>query len=274
MKAIKPLLQANDYKEYLINILNENAKTLKGQRIRLAQHLKCNPSYISQVLNEHQHLTPEQALATSQFLGHTEAEGRYFLNLVLLARSGTQELKMHYKNELEKLKADHLLVKNRIKANRQLSPSDQAQYYKVWYHAAIHMIVSLPAYRKKERIAEALKLPLRTVNQSVEFLMSVGLLKLKNAELQQGENNLLIGADSPFLIRHQTNWRVRALQELDDQKGDHLHYSGVITCSKSDLVAIREIMISAIQQIRATVKDSTDETLAVYNLDLFQILQG
>ncbi len=272
MKAQKPLFQSQNYKEYVIATLEENSAVQKGQRLRLAKHLNCNASYISQVLNEHQHFTPEQAVAASEFLGHSETESRYFLNLVLMERAGSMKLKNFYKLELEKLRSEQLIVKNRIKANRTLSAEDQAKYYRVWHCAAIHMIVSLPAYRKREVIAKALKLPLATVRQTVEFLISAGLVKEKNSELFQGENNILIGADSPFLIRHQANWRMRTLQELDNQKSDHLHYSSVITCSNSDLSTIKEIMIKAIQEVRATIKTSSDETLAVYNLDLFRIL--
>lgn len=274
MKSQKSLFQSQNYKEYVITTLEENAITQKGQRLRLAKHLNCNASYISQVFNEHQHLTPEQAMATSDFLGHSDTESRYFLNLVLMERAGSVKLKNYYKLELEKLRSEQLTVRNRIKANRTLSTEDQAKYYRVWYYAAIHMIVALSNFRKREAIAKALKLPLAKVRQSVEFLISTGLLKEKNSELFQGENNILIGTDSPFLIRHQTNWRMRALQELDNQKSDHLHYSSVITCSNSDLSTIKEIMIKAIQEIRETIKKSPDETLAVYNLDLFRVLEG
>lgn len=63
------------------------------------------------------------------------------------------------------------------------------------------------------------------------------------------------------------------MKSLDQPLASDLHYSGVITCSNQDLEKIREILIEAIQSIRNLVKDSKDETLAVYNIDLFGLLK-
>src|SRR5689334_17794455 len=102
MKSPALLFDSMDYKSYLGALLEARSLTVKGQRLKLAQHLKVNPSYVSQVLNGHQDFTPEQAMATSRFLSHTEAEAKYFLNLVLFARAGTDELRKYYRQELTK----------------------------------------------------------------------------------------------------------------------------------------------------------------------------
>jgi uncharacterized protein (TIGR02147 family) len=261
-----------NYKSYLNSVLEQRGSLEKGQRLKLAQNIGCNPSYLSQVLNGMLNLSPEQAQNTNAYLGHTSNESRYFLNLVLLARAGTKSLKNHYEDELKKMLEDHLIVRNRVKINRELNEMDQARYYSTWYYAAIHMCVSLPHMRTREQLATGLQLPLQTVNEVLEFLVSIGVLRAKGKEFEQGETNLYITSTSPFISKHHSNWRIKGIQSLDKIKEKDLHYSGVITCSEEDVLKIKDIMIQAIEKIRETVKQSKDETSYVYTLDLFGLL--
>jgi hypothetical protein len=112
------------------------------------------------------------------------------------------------------------------------------------------------------------------VNEAVEFLLATGLIKESRGKLVRGEREILLGTDSPFLINHQTHWRLKALQALERQAPDSLHYSTVLTCSQSDLSAIREILMRAIQETWPVIKESKDETMAVVNLDLFRLLRS
>ena len=65
---------------------------------------------------------------------------------------------------------------------------------------------------------------------------------------------------------------MRAIQSLDFMKETDLHYSDIITCSVEDAREIKETMIKAIEKIRGIVRDSKDETMFVYALDLFGML--
>ena len=273
MKTKFSIFDYKDYKPYLLNSLENRSLTQKGQKLRLAEYLNCKPSYISSILNGPADLSLEQAQAANEFLGHTATESKYFLTLVLLARAGTPALRKVYGEEVKTLLEQHLLVKNRVQSNRALTEKEQAQYYSSWYYAGIHVIVSMSDFRTREKIARALNLPQKTVNDAVEFLLEIGILKIDGKQLKQGETNLFLGTDSPFLVRHQLNWRVQAIHSLDLPREKDLHYSGVITCSKDDIQKIREVMLETIKDIRNTVQASPkDEAMYVYNLDLFNLL--
>ena len=263
-----------DYKPYLEKTLELRAEHQKGQKSKLAQFIGCNPAYLSQILNGITDLSPEQAQATNAFLGHTPLESRFFLNLVLLSRSGTKELKSFYEGELKQQLQERRDLKNRFQSNRTLSEVDQARYYSSWYYAAIHVAVSLAHLRSKTQISQALDIPLATVGSALEFLVQMGLLKMHGSEYRQGEVSLYLGSDSGFLTKHHTNWRMKAIQSLDHVSEEDLHYSGVITCSEDDSEKIKEILIQAVGKIRETVKKSGDETLRVYNVDFFSILKN
>lgn len=274
MKEKYSIFEYRDYKIYLIKLLDQRSLTERGPRTKFAEYLGCRPSYISAILKEHQDLSPEQAQAANEFIGHTPNEAEYFLTLVLYARAGTQSLKKIYSDKLKKMLEHNLQIRNRVQKGRSLSEAEQARYYSAWYFAAIHMVVSIAAFRTKESIAVALKLPHKTVSEAVEFLLAIGVLKVFDSQLKQGETNLFIGTDSPFLSRHQLNWRTAAIRALDELNTKNLHYSGVITCSLEDSEKIRECMVETIQDIRKLVQASKDETLMVYNLDLFELLKS
>lgn len=274
MSKKQSLFTFTDYKRYLVAALEERAQREKGQRLKLAKHLNCRASFVSQVLNGSQHLSLEQALLACQFLGLSESEVRFFLVLVNYGRSGTVALRKFYESEIKKNIKENTLIKNRVAAKRSLSELDQAKYYRSWVYAAIHMIVSIPKYRTQDAIAQGLGLPLPLVADCVEYLIEIGLLQKNGFQITQGERNLLIGADSPFHSRHQSNWRFKAIQSLDLVTPRDLHYSGVITCGLEDQTRVREILVETIKEIRELVQKSKDETLAVYNIDLFELIRA
>lgn len=268
----KAIFDFDDYKKYVIQAIENRAKYERGPKSKLAEAMGCRPAYLSQVLNDSQDLSAEQAQAANQFFGHTLPESRYFLNLVLLSRAGTPELRSYYQDELKKQKEERLVLKYRVNVSRILSENDQARYYSSWYYAAIHVIVSLKKIKSKEQIAIELGLPLATVNEVLEFLIQIDLIKPQGAGFVQGETNLYLDSKSPFITKHHTNWRVKAIQVLDQKNQQRVNYSGIITCSEEDAGKIQELMIQTVQKIRSIVKESKDETLLVYTLDLFGLI--
>jgi uncharacterized protein (TIGR02147 family) len=239
-----------EYKTYVIATLDQRTAVEKGQRTRLSKYIGCQSAYLSQVLNGGADFSAEQAIAVSQFLNHTQAESKYFLNLVLIARAGTKDLREYYQTEIKKILDDRHSIKDRISAHRVLSETDQARYYSAWYFAAIHVIVSLPQFKSGQAIAETLNLSPKIVSEALEFLVQIGLLKKVGANYHQGEVSL---------------------QSLEQTKSQNLHYSSVITCSKEDYVKVRELMISAVEKIRAVIKPSKDEIMATYSMDLISL---
>ncbi len=268
------VLDFEDYRDYLHMTLEKRAQTNKGQKHKLATSIGCHAGYLSKVLGGMNDLSLEQAQATNKFLGHTPSESKYFLNLVLLARAGTSELKTYFKEELKKQKEEKLQLKNRIEIGRTLSEVHQAKYYSSWHYAATHVCVSLHAVKNKEQIAQALQLPQMTVNETLEFLVDIGILKKRGEEYLPGEVNLFLDKSSPFINQHHTNWRVRSLQSLDGVNPLDLHYSGVVTCSQKSIEKVREVFLSAIQDVRATIKESdSDEVLYCYTMDVFNLMK-
>lgn len=263
------VFEYEDYRKFLSDYLKSQGK---GAKLRLASAIECQPGYISQILSGTTNMSAEQAEKFTSHLGWDISVTRYFLLLVAYARAGTKSLANHFKLEIGRLRGEAQVLKHRFKPDKVLSIEDQATFYSSWHYGAVHVCVSVPGCETEDGIASYFDLPIKRINEVVQFLIRVGLIrKSESGRLSIGNTQVYIGSDSPLISKHHTNWRLKAIDALDRYKETHLHYSSVISISKADVDRIRELMSQTIQEIRTIVRDSKDEKCFSYALDLFEI---
>ena len=260
MGMAKTLFEYRDYRRYLQDRVDERPR---GERSRLAQHLRCHLTYVSQVLGGTAHLSPEQSQLLNRYYDHSEEEGDFFLNLVLHARAGTRELAAYYLQKIEKTIEQRLILKNRLQYKKTLTLVDQATYYSAWHYTAVHFALTIPLLQKRETIARYLGLSISRVGEALDFLVSVGIAHEENGLYQTGTTSIHLGNDSPMLPKHHANWKVQGLRSLDLPEGDDFHYTSVVTLSKKDLVKIKSLLVSAIEQIRPVIRESPKKSFIV-----------
>src|SRR5437660_270087 len=107
------LFEYRDYKAYLRDLLSQMPAQGYGVRSKLAQALRCQVAYVSQVFNKEIHFSLEQAEELNRFFGHSHEESDYFLLLVQSARAGTRALKDRIQAQLEQRRKTHLNLKDR-----------------------------------------------------------------------------------------------------------------------------------------------------------------
>jgi len=265
------ILEYLDYKKYLNDWINQRSSGGRGERSRIAEILRCNVAYVSRVLNGGAHLSSEQAHAMNSYLQHSSDEADFFLLLVHYSRAGTVDLQNYY---LTKIRAEierKNVLKNRLDYSRVLSKVDQTTYFSAWYYAAIHLLLAIPELQTKENIARYLRLPPKRVGQVLEFLVTSGLAIERKGSFKTGPTSIHLGNDSSMISKHHSNWRLQAIQSLEKERPDELHYSSAVTVAQEDVAEVRKIIISAIEQIRSVVKSSRDERLYCYSMDLFEL---
>lgn len=259
------------YKEYVHARLSVLPGQGRGERSRLAASVGCHGTYVSQVLNGNAEFTLEQAEKVNRHFGHTPEESHYFLLLVQFGRAGTPTLKRYFRSQMNEIQKRELDLKNRLKATKSLSNEEQNAYYRSWYVAAIHVLLSIPKFRTREAIAQELGLSLETVTKTLNYLLRAGLAKLEEGKFSIGERSLHLARGAEMGIRHHINWRMRAIASLEEEASEDLHYSSVISLSENDLSKVKAIMVKAIEDVRALVRDSKEEVLYCYTLDLFPV---
>jgi uncharacterized protein (TIGR02147 family) len=261
------IYEYRDYKSYLRHALD--AREERGVRSRLAEAAQCHTAYISQTLNGNNHFSLEQGERIAHFLGLGSEQTSFLLLLIQYGRAGTPALRKILERQIHASVEAQLVLKNRLEFKKTLSREDQATFYSSWQYGAVHVLVSVPGCHSEQGIADYLGLPLQRVSEILQFLLSVGLVARKGNHYEIGTSHIHLESDSPMISKHHTNWRMRAVQSLDQPRPEELHYSSVITASREDSSKIREILVRAIEEVRAVVRKSGNEEGYCYSLDFF-----
>lgn len=267
----KDIYDFRDYKAYLKYLIAQKPGKGRGVQSQIAQKMGCQTGYVSQVLNNDANFSLEQIESLNQFLGHNYDEGHFLILLVELARAGTPDLRKRFQHEIDKVLKQRLILKDRVDIKKSLEPVDQATYYSSWYYAAVHVAFSIPELRTRENLKDFLGLSDQTLNEAITFLTSVGLVEKKGDHYVQGVTRLFLGKDSPMIKKHHTNWRMRAIHALDGDIDQNLHFSTVVSLSKSDLLMIKEKLVKSIEETRAIIRESKEEAVCCFNVDFFSL---
>jgi uncharacterized protein (TIGR02147 family) len=267
----KDLFNYSDYKAYLKAFIKAQPAKGHGYQAKIAKALSCHTAYVNQVLNREAHFSQEQAEDLNMLLNHNRDEALYFLLLVQLSRAGTKRLRDRLEAERQKMVSAQLNLKDRIKIEKQLKPEEQQQYYGNWYYSAIHILVTIPTLNTVDTIADYLGLSILTVKDALQFLTQIGLVQNTGGVYSPGSNEVFLGRESPMIIKHHTNWRLKALQAMEQGLKSGVHYSSVYSLSKKDAEEIQQTLVSSVKAISAKVAASPEEELMAINVDFFSL---
>jgi uncharacterized protein (TIGR02147 family) len=265
-----PVFDYRDYKGFLKDNFPVTGAG-RGKRAQLAQALRCQSAFVSQVLNGDVHFSFEHMVEIARFLQLPSEESAFLLLLAHHARAGSSALRELYQGQIEAVLKQREIVKNRMKLQEGLKEEQQAHYYKSWVPAALHIALSIPRLRTPEAIARRLRLPLNVVQETLSFLLDSGLAVQTENGYRIGATRIHLGTDSPLLPSHHTNWRMQAIQSFAKKSKSDLHYSGVVSLSHEDREKIREILLSALEKSEQILKDSPEEELFCLTMDFFEV---
>jgi uncharacterized protein (TIGR02147 family) len=260
----------DDYKLFLKTWIRELPKHGHGFKQQLARALDCQTAYISQVLLGHNHLSLEQAEKAALFMKLSEDEVDFFLLLVQLARAGTPSLSKRLTKQIQVIRKKREQLKERVRVDFQLDPQTQTHYYSNWIYTAIHAALSIPALQTKERLHESFSASPAAIDAALEFLLQNKIIFLEGGRLKANSVRMHLGHDSPSINQHHTNWRMQAINSLEDRREEALHYSSVVTLSEMDAVKIKEKLMASIGSVKEIIKSSPEEELYCLNFDFFK----
>lgn len=260
-----------NYTNYKLYV-NERIKTLPkrghGEYLRIAKFIGLHTTSVSQIFKGNKDLSLEQAAKLAQYFGLSELESDYFLNLVEFEKAGNAELKVLIEARIRKIKNHSLDLVNRIPKDKILSDSEKAKFYSLWYYSAIRLLVDVPEYQNRELIANRLGLSLKTVNESIDFLLSMGLLEYEDIKLKVGLKRTFIESSSNLVARHHINWRLKTIERFDTL--EHLKdfvFTSPMTISIEDGMKIRELLSQTVEKIMKLNSSSKSEDLYILNID-------
>lgn len=264
------IFQFDNYKDYLNKWIQTQPKSGYGQYRKLANHLGINSVVVSQIFKGDRELSLEQAISTCDFLGLTDLEKDYFMLLVQYARAGSHELKKYLSLQMYGIKKSAHSLKNRVR-HQKMNNEAKSVFYSQWYYSAVRLCASIEGMNSSQNIAQLLKLDAATVKKVLDFLIEYQLVVQEKNQFRLGPSVTHIDSDSPYVIKHHTNWRLKALQSIEVNRGESLHYTGPMALSEKLAKEIRENLVSLIQSTTQKVQHSESEKLSCLNIDWFNI---
>jgi uncharacterized protein (TIGR02147 family) len=268
MTEAKDIYQFRSYKAFLKSKVGP-ASERRGVKRAMAKALRCQPTYVSQVVNGRAHFSLEQGEVLADFFEMPKDEKQFFLLLILQERAGTKRLEEYFSSQIHRAVEERLILTKRLGAENSLSKEDQSIYYSSWQYAAVHMALTIPHLRTASAIAAKLGIAAVKVVEILDFLCSNGLAARNGANYTVGKSSIRLGKESHNILKHHTNWRARAVDSLDRETISDLHYSGVVTLSREDILRIKDKILDFISKTVSEIRASEEEEICCLNLDFF-----
>ena len=264
------VFECSDYREYLRSKVGGPTQK-KGIKSAIARALACQPAYITHVLKGQANVSIEQAEAINIFFAHTKDEAQVFLLLVLRDRAGTHTLKANFQEQINAISASRLILTKRLGQRNTLSEEQRSVFYSVWYFLAAQIGLTIPSWRTHDALAKRLGLSSSRVAEALQFLCEAGLVEKKGSQFIPQESQIRIGKDSHHILKHHTNWRIKAMESLENETPEDLHYSGVVSLSEKDVIRIKNLLLEQLKENLKIISDSKEERLFGLNIDFFNL---
>lgn len=259
----------NNYRIFLIEWLLLEKKQHRLNASILATKIHVHPTFISQVLKGSKDLSSEQWISICELMNLTEIETDYLHFLLLMNRSGTKEAKTFYKKKVDEILAKRLRLQVRMKDYKELSDQDRAVFYSSWIYSAIQLYCACGEGQTLDELAKKFGVSKNKVEEVTGFLCAIGLCTIEKGRYQIGSQHIHVPAGSPFVIRHHSNWRLRAINSLENTSAEELNLTAPMSISKKDFQIIREKIVKLIQESVEVAKASKAEDLAALTIDFF-----
>jgi uncharacterized protein (TIGR02147 family) len=246
----------------------------RGQLAKIAAAVGSNSTLISQILQGSRDFSMEQAYLLINFFNFNPLESKYWLLLVQIERAGNASLKAYLLSELENLRKQSQQISNRLQERREMTDSEKALLVSSWKPSAILMQCGCGKGFSIEELSEELGIHLQKVKETVIQLCEIGLLRREANKYLTGTTRLHIPKGSPYISRHYTNWRMKAIDKAEDILDDELMFTSVAAISENDVSKLKEKILSLISDYSKQVAESGAEKVVCLNIDYFKVSKG
>ena len=259
-----------DYKEYLIAVTG-GKRSRKGVKLAFSKVLRCQTSFISQVIHGNLHLSQEQAIDIGIFLSLTRDELQYFQLIVQKSRAGTENLKKFIDNQISELMEKRLNVISRLGKKATLTKNQQAIYYSSWTFAAVHVACMIPGMGEPLKLIKELNISKQQLIKVIDFLEKSNLIVKTSLGYKATESIVRINKYSSSIIPHHSNWRKKAMESLDFEDLNDLHFSGVYCLDTQAALKIKDKLLEELKNVVKNIEKAPSKKMMVLTLDWFEI---
>lgn len=251
------------YLKVLHEFLAENSG-VRGYKASMSRAMGCQASYLSQVLVAKVNITPEQALALTEFWELRELETEYFLKLVDYERSGTERLRRRLREQIEDIRQETKRLRSHhdddTKPLVKVRPEDAIFYWANWECPAIYEYLKMEGKRLASQIASRFLIPVEHVQILLGRLKTMGLVRA-DGDLWSADGNIELAVDELGLIQaFHRSIRERANYRLITPGTNLVTFTSLGSVSRADIPKISSFLRemadrTAKMQVESTEKD-------------------
>ena len=262
-----------DYKVLVNDLLRTKPNQGRGQFKRISEHLNVSSVLISQIFKGSKDISVEQGHKLCEYFNFIELEQKYFITLISANRAGTFELKNFYEKELIHLRKSAKSISNRVKHKKVLSEEDKATFYSDWKFSAVRLACDLEKVVNISDLSRLFNIDEKSIKSILEFLMNKGLVKSKNGNLETGPSSTHISKTSPMVKNHHRNWRLKALESLDNLDDIEIMYTAPMATSKAVYENLNKKILKLIDEFVKEASNAEGEDLYYLNIDLRKMIK-
>lgn len=244
----------------------------RGAKARLAEVLKCHPTYISQVCQGQSPFNLDQAIGFCGFASLDEEATRFFIDLLQWDRASTAAARSYFRRRIDKARHERLEPSRRIGVSARI-PKDAAQrYYQSWLPQAVHMLCQTRGEHTSASLAARLGVCVAAVEESVNFMVDMGVLERANGRISSRIDAVHAPNESPVIRQIHQNWRYRTVQEMQQAAAlPGMHFSAAMSISSEVAVAFRARLARLIEELGGMVTDVESDAVYAFSQDFFRL---
>lgn len=265
---IKSIFNYKSYRKLLYDQLS--AKGKRGQLSQAAQSLGCQASFLSRVINEEIHLTPEHAFKLAHFWSLKGDERVYFLKLVDYERAGDKEYQDYLKTQLDELVKKNSEIAGRTQRQNKNFEGLSTKYFSSWIYGAIHFLTCIPEFQNVKNLSQRLSLGESIVLEVLKDLEQMNFVTKSREGWIYKSGEFHLERTSPLVVMHHQNWRQRAVLDAQNFEHQNIHYTTILTLSKADTEKIQGLILDFLAQINRIAAPSNPEDEVVLTMDFFK----
>lgn len=265
------IFETDDYKSFIREWVESRPAGGRGQYRVMAAAIGVSTTLVSQVVNGEKHFSMENSVDLAEFMALGERESEHFLLLVEFGRAGSHSYRARLQKRITKARASAQQLSERLEKDRALTDHESATYYSNWSYTAITHLIACDPHLSIDALAERLHLPRAVIAKTFSFLIDTRLI-IPRAEggHDVGPKLTHIGVDSPLVIKHHQNWRLKGMNQMVFKGDADLFYTAPMSLSIETAAQIRTELPAFIEKIIKWVGPSPSETVRCLNIDWFE----
>lgn len=268
------LFAYRSYREYLADLVD--AKKRVGARLSyaaLADAARVQRSYFSHVMSGRASFSADQLYAVAVALGLAADERDFLLLLLEWERAGVPERKRELAGRLDAIRNARLKSERALKTEAVAAPpAELAAYYASPLPPKVHMLMTIPSYRKDPaRIAARLGIGEAQLEDTLATLVAAGVLVLSKKGYELGKRSMHLNA-SHFLSRvHGTMARLDAIRHAQTASDDTDHFfTATFAASEQTKASIKADFLEFLEKASRRIREAPGEEVYQINFDLFR----